>query len=217
MALVTVESLPTNTLEAVNLCLRYMREPPIDDLALVNTSFPVEKAYRAVIQMTRSIQRRDYSFNIFKQKLTAVLDSTSGEYRMKTDPRATKVQLDPEASGSIGWPAKRAMLQGYPTADGKAYEQFVVPVDTGILSRDWKSAVSIDLLVTITLPFDALPEAAKAVTALEAAALCGEDAGEGIENSPFHTLALQEAQADLMNYDLTIAPCNFYSTLPNQR
>ncbi|MGY5795204.1 hypothetical protein ACXHXM_34175 len=217
MALITVESLPTNTLEAVNLALAYMREPPIDDLALVNTSFPVEQAYRAVIQMTRTVQRRDYAFNQYKAKLTAELDAESGEYRIAVDPRATKVALDPTAPAWIGVEENRPMLRGKLNAETKQHDQFVVPVNTGLLSYDWGKAVTLDVVITITLAFDELPEAAKAVVSLEAAALVGERAGEGIENSPFHTLALQEAQSDLMNYDLTVSPCNFYSTLDNRR
>ncbi len=216
MALVTVESLPTNTLEAVNLALKYMREPPIDDLALINTSFPVEKAYRAVIQCTRAVQRRDFMFNCYKLKVTAALHAASGEYRIKAPTNSTKVQADPEAFSYDRF-GPRPMVIGFNDNDGQGSVQYIVDARVGAASRDWKSAVTLDLLVTVTLPFDALPEAAKALVSLEAAALCGEDAGEGIENSPFHTLALQEAQADLMNYDLTVSPVNFYSTLDLRR
>lgn len=216
MALITVEALPTNTLEAVNLALEYMREPPIDDLALVNTSYPVEKAYRAVIRTTRAVQRREFMFNCFKLSVTPELHLASGEYRIKAPTNATKVQADPEAF-SYDRNGPRPMLIGFNDNDGQGYVQYIVDARKGASSRHWDVRHSLDLLVTLTLPFDALPEAAKAVVALEAAALCGEGSGEGIENSPYHTLALQEAQTDLMNYDLTVSPVNFYSTLDHRR
>ncbi|MGZ2448498.1 hypothetical protein ACVIRO_001252 [Rhizobium ruizarguesonis] len=216
MALVTVETLPQNLLEAVNLALGYMREPPIDDLALINTSYAVEQAYRAVISTTRAIQRRGFMFNVGKLTITPVLDVASGEYRVLAPDGATKVEADQE-SFTYDRFGPRPMLIGFKNYDETAYVQYIVDARNGPQSRDWKSAAPTDIAVTYTLAFDALPEAAKAVVSLEAAALCGEAAGEGIEASPFHAQLLAMAQSDLMDYDLTVAPVNFYSTLDNRR
>ncbi|TXR49890.1 hypothetical protein [Phyllobacterium endophyticum] len=216
MALVSLETLPTNLLEAVNLCLSYMREAPIDDLALINTSFAAETAYRTVIQQTRALQRKDFVFNAGDRSYTPVLDVASGEYRILADQFCTKVVGDRFAIRDSSQPVP--MIMSFDDDDDLGPRQFIVNArDMAGKPRDWKSANPVKVHATFTMPFDFLPEAAKAVVALTAAALCGEHSGEGIEASPYHANELQNAVIDLADFDLDTMPVNFYTTLDNRR
>eukprot|EP01032_Pedospumella_encystans_P028915 gene28915-32655_t len=69
MPLLFSETGEFNTLEAVNLGLTYMREPRIDDLALINTSFAAEKAYANLLQQNRVQQMRGWWFNTTRPTL----------------------------------------------------------------------------------------------------------------------------------------------------
>lgn len=195
-----------NTLEAVNLALTYMREPRIDDLALINTSFAAEMAYAGLLQQNRMLQTRGWWFN----SPTVTLSPET------TGPNAGKIVI-PASYAKVS--INRADRSTYGDRFGVDVHiaddmtRFLLNVSTDSLI--WPNAVVLDVLRI--KKFEQTPDAFRQYVALMNASLCGQQVDEGISLSPFHQRVLDTALAEVMEQDLTNDRVNNFSNIPQVR
>ncbi|QIG74585.1 tail tubular protein A [Rhizobium phage RHph_I20] len=187
--------LPTNTLEAVNLALSYMREPPVDDLALINTSFPVMTAYANLMQQTRFEQVRGWFFNTPTKTFTP-----NAEGRIVFETNVIDVQPDRD---DISPQETVPILSGSKLIN--AYDG----------SDVWTKPLKLKTVVLVS--FEAMPEAFKIYVAIKNAALCGMQVSEDIALSEYHQREFLRAEAERTELELRANPVNFFSTIPGPR
>lgn len=183
--------LPYNTLEAVNLALTYMREQRVDDLSLINQSFPVQKAYGGLLQQTRAELTRGWFFNT------------------KT------VTLTPDANGNILFASN--VVDAIPDRQDVFTDSFIPVCLNGRLVNAYDQSdvftAPITLRLRYLLNFEQMPEVFRRYVALKNASLCGQEVDEAIGLSAFHQREFQEAEAERMELELRASPVNFYSTI----
>lgn len=187
--------LPTNTLEAVNTALAYMREPLIDDLALINTSFPVMTAYANLMAQTRAEQKTGWFFNSPTKLFNPATDGT--------------ITFDTNVIDVIAERDDISLSQSIPVLVGNK----LVNAYDG--SDVWRQPLKLKTVVLVG--FDAMPEAFKTYVALLNASLCGAQVAEDIALSDFHQSAFLRAQAERLELELRANPVNYFSTIPSPR
>ncbi len=187
--------LPTNTLEAVNLALHYMREPPVDDLALINTSYAVQTAYASLMSQTRAEQTPGWFFN---------------------SPTKT---FTPDVSGQIVFDTN--VMDVIADREDIVLEQCIPVLVGGKLMNAYDGSYTwsrpMKLKTVIVVAFEAMPEPFKRYVALKNAALCGLGVAEDIALSDFHQREFLKAEAERMELELRANPVNFNSTIPSPR
>lgn len=204
MPLIFSETGEINLLEAVNLGLTYMREPRIDDLALINTSFAAEKAYANVLQQNRVQQSRGWWFNTTRPTLTP--DPVTK--RITIPETYTRVEMHPE-SRQLYWGDLTLTVE----IDSDAGTRFLKNGDTD--SLEWPMPMRLEV-VTIK-KFMNTPDQFRRMIAYQAASLSGQEVDEAIALTPFHQRELERAEAELMDAELTNNRVNIYSTQPQVR
>ncbi|WP_159953206.1 hypothetical protein [Rhizobium sp. 18065] len=204
MPLIFSETGEFNTLEAVNLGLTYMREPRIDDLALINTSFAAEKAYANLLQQNRVQQMRGWWFNTTKPTLTP--DPVTG--RIAIPATYSKVEL--HADERCYFPEGLILSV---EIDSDANTRFLKNGETDSLV--WTRPIRLEV-ITIK-KFMNTPDQFRRVVALQAASLSGQEVDEAIAATPFHQRELERAESELMDAELSNNKVNIYSTQPQVR
>lgn len=190
-----------NTLEAVNLALVYMREPRIDDLALINTSFSAETAYAGLLQQNRVIQSRGWWFNCGKRSLSPLTSGVNtGRIQLPSD--WVKIELPLEERGAFcGKPLSFDI-------DSSGNKWLVNPQDNSYI---WGRSVCLER--TTIIPYDQTPDVFRQYVAFMNASLCGQQVDEGIALTPFHQRSFETAEAELMSQHLRNDPVNNFSTI----
>lgn len=191
-----------NTLEAVNLCLTYMREPRIDDLALINTSFAAEKAYANVLQQNRVVQATGWWFNTEVQTL---VQNASGI--ITVDPAINKLELHEDERHRFAFGISIAVEIA---ADGTRTLRNTAE-GTSTFHGPFK------VRATKLLPYERTPDAFRRWVAYKAASLSGQEVEEGIGLSPFHQREFEAAEAEVNELELINRPVNFFSNIPQVR
>jgi len=203
MPLLFSETGEFNTLEAVNLGLTYMREPRIDDLALINTSFAAEKAYANLLQQNRVQQMRGWWFNTTRPTLAPDADG-----KIAVPATYTKVELHSEERHYFGGPVVLSV-----EIDSDAGTRFLKNNETDSLV--WPRPLRLE--VVSLKKFDNTPDVFRRTVAYLAASLSGQEVDEAIALSPFHQRELERAEAELMDAELTNSRVNHFSSLPQVR
>lgn len=194
-----------NTLEAVNLALTYMREPRIDDLALINTSFSAEMAYAGLLQKNRTMQLKGWWFNTSMPTLTPI---ASGPDAGKISIPATYSKVELHASERFNY--NEMMLTVEIGDDGNRWLY-----NAATASFIWGNPVRLE--VVSIKKFEQTPDVFRYVVALENASLSGQQVDEGIALSPFHQKAYEEAQSELMSAELQNTQVNNFTNIPQVR
>jgi len=203
MPLLFSETGEFNTLEAVNLGLTYMREPRIDDLALINTSFAAEKAYANLLQQNRVQQMRGWWFNTTRPTM-----APDSEGKIAIPASYTKIEMYPE-SRNLYWGDLILSVE----IDSEAGTRFLKNGDTDSLT--WPMPIRLE--VVSLKKFMDTPDVFRRVVAYQAASLSGQEVDEQIALSPFHQRELERAEAELMDAELTNNRVNHFSTIPQVR
>lgn len=136
---------PTTEIEAVNVMLATIGEAPINSFEDVNADVAIARS--TLSEVSKAIQLEGWQWN------------TEDNYPLKPDTRTNKIKIGPNVV-RVHFPdphAEELVIRGTYVYDRVNHTYFFDP------------EFSIDVTITLVLPFEELPEAARRYTVIRAA------------------------------------------------